>query len=135
MTLTNPNPVVIPAQPEQTFPHLWLSDIVVSAPSTSEGMIYIRTLPYNQGTQTIGSNNDQVILQTHDLWRAVNEVPEVAQAMGAIFQAVEPLRAWLNGGTSNVVTTPDPIEVEDVVVTETDPIEVEDVVVDEIIEG
>ena len=95
MTLTNPNPVVIPAQPEQTFPHLWLSDIIVSAPTTSEGMIYIRTLPYNQDDKAIGNANDQVILQTHDLWRAVSEVPEVAQAMGAIFLAVEPLRAWL----------------------------------------
>ena len=110
MTLTNPTPVVIPPQPEQTFPHLWLSDIVVSAPSTSEGMIYIRTLPYNQGTQTIGSNNDQVILQTHQLWRAVNEVPEVAAAMFAIFQAIDPLRAWLNGGTPIVVTSPEPEE-------------------------
>lgn len=116
MTLTNPTPVVIPPQPEQTFPHLWLSDIVVSAPSTSGGMIYIRTLPYNQDNQVIGNDDHQVILQTHQLWRAVNEVPEVAQAMGAIFQAVEPLRVWLNGGTSNVATVPDPIEVEDVVV-------------------
>ena len=95
MTLTNPNPVVIPPQPEQTFPHLWLSDIVVSAPTTSDGMIYIKTLPYNQDTKTINKQGGEVILQTHDLWRAVNEVPEVAQAMGAIFQAVEPLRDWL----------------------------------------
>lgn len=103
MTLTNPNPVVIPPQPEKTFPHLWLSDIIVSAPSTSEGMIYIKTLPYNQESKTIGSPNDQVILQTHDLWKAVNEVPEVAQAMGAIFLAVEPLRNWINGGQVTTV--------------------------------
>ena len=134
MTLTNPNPVVIPPQPEQEFPHLWLREILVSAPSTSEGVIYIETLPYNQSTQTIGVNDHRVTIETRDLWRAVNEVPEVAQAMRAIFQAVEPLRAWLNGGTTNVVTVPDPIEVEDVVVTTPDPIEVEDVVVDETIE-
>jgi hypothetical protein len=95
MTLTNPNPVVIPPQPEQEFPHLWLKEIIVQAPSTTQGMIYIDTFPYNQELQAIGSENDRVILQTHDLWRAVNEVPEVAQAMGAIFQAVEPLRSWL----------------------------------------
>jgi hypothetical protein len=35
-----------------------------------------------------------VSIQTDDLWKAVNEVPEVAQAMGAIFNAVEALRAW-----------------------------------------
>jgi hypothetical protein len=96
MTLTNPNPVVIPPQPEQTFPHLWLSDIIVSAQTTTDGMIYIRTLPYNQDDKVIGNANDQVILQTHDLWKAVDEVPEVAAAMYAIFQAVEPLRTWVN---------------------------------------
>jgi hypothetical protein len=95
MTLNNPNPVVIPPQPEQVFPHLWLSDIIVAAPTTSEGMVYIKTLPYNQEGQVIGNREEAVTIQTHDLWRAVNEVPEVAQAMGAIFQAVEPLRAWL----------------------------------------
>lgn len=96
MTLTNPIPVVIPPQPEQVFPHLWLSDIIVSAPTTSEGMIYIKTLPYNQDSKTINKQDGEVILQTHDLWKAVNEVPEVAQAMIAIFQAVEPLREWIN---------------------------------------
>jgi hypothetical protein len=96
MTLTNPNPVVIPPQPEQVFPHLWLSDIIIAAPTTSEGMVYIKTLPYNQDNKTIGNPNEQVVLQTHDLWAAVNEVPEVAAAMFAIFQAVEPLRTWIN---------------------------------------
>jgi hypothetical protein len=36
-----------------------------------------------------------VAIKTDDLWKAVNEVPEVAQAMGAIFNAVEPLRLWI----------------------------------------
>lgn len=96
MILTNPNPVVIPAKPEQVFPHLWLREIVVSAPSTTEGTIYLKSLPYNQTSQTIGNAADAVAVQTYDLWRAVDEVPEVEAAMTAIFAAVEPLREWIN---------------------------------------
>lgn len=96
MTLTNPTPVVIPPQPEQVFPHLWLTDIIVASNKTTEGSIYIQTLPYNQETQTIGNRTDAAVIQTNDLWKAVNEVPEVAAAMIAIFEAVEPLRAWIN---------------------------------------
>jgi hypothetical protein len=33
--------------------------------------------------------------------------------MFAIFQAVDPLRAWLNGGTPSVVTSPEPEEEEE----------------------
>jgi hypothetical protein len=110
MKLTNPNPVIIPPTPEQVFPHLWLSDIIVASPSQKEGMIYIKTLPYNQDTQSIGIVDDAIIIQTQDLWKAVNEVPEVAAVMFAIFQAVEPLRAWVNGGTPSVVTSPEPQE-------------------------
>jgi hypothetical protein len=102
MTLTNPNPVIIPAQPAQEFPHLWLKDIVISAPTTDQGMIYIDTVPYNQETKLIGDRENAVAIQTHDLWKAVNEVPEVAQAMFAIFQAVEPLRAWLDAKNTPV---------------------------------
>ncbi len=96
MTLTNPNPVVIPPTPQQEFPHLWISGIVVHAPTVDKGFIHIETLPYNQGTKSLGDNSFQKIIRTDDLWRAVNEVPEVAQAMMAIFQAVEPLREWIN---------------------------------------
>jgi hypothetical protein len=95
MTLTNPNPVVIPPTPQQEFPHLWISDIVVHAPAVDKGFIHIETKPYNQDTKAIGDDSYRTAIRTDDLWRAVNEVPEVAQAMGAIFLAVEPLRAWL----------------------------------------
>jgi hypothetical protein len=34
-------------------------------------------------------------ISTGRLWEAVEQVPEVAAAMHAIFSAVEPLRAWV----------------------------------------
>lgn len=96
MTITNPTPIVIPPTPQQEFPYLWISAIVIDAPTVDSGMIHIETKPYNQDTKTIGDVAYRQTIQTHDLWAAVNEVPEVAQAMFAIFQAVEPLRAWVN---------------------------------------
>jgi hypothetical protein len=127
MTITNPTPIVIPPTPQQEFPHLWISDIVVHAPTVDKGFIHIETKPYNQETKTIGSDAYRTAIRTDDLWKAANEVPEVAAAMYAIFQAIDPLRAWLNGGTPSVVTSPEPEE--EVIVDEPEPEEV--VIVDE----
>lgn len=109
MTITNPNPIVIPPTPQQEFPHLWISAIVVDAPTVDRGMIHIETKPYNQNAKVIGSDAYSQVIRTDDLWAAVNEVPEVAQAMFAIFQAVEPLRNWLEGKNSYVAPSqPEP---------------------------
>jgi hypothetical protein len=113
MTITNPTPIIIPPTPQQEFPHLWLSDIVIHAPTAENGFIHIETRPYNQDTKAIGSHDYHTVIRTDNLWAAVNEVPEVAAAMFAIFQAVDPLRAWLNGGTPSVVTSPEPEEEEE----------------------
>jgi hypothetical protein len=118
MTITNPTPIVIPPTPQQEFPHLWISDIVVHAPAVDKGFIHIETKPYNQETKTIGADAFRSIIRTDDLWAAVNEVPEVAAAMYAIFQAVDPLRTWINAKNAPQTPVEDPIE--DVV---EDPIE------------
>jgi hypothetical protein len=93
MALNNPNPIVIPQTVEKTFPHLWLYNIFVNAHAIDKGEVTIITLPYNKDTQELASSEyaDSI---TGDLWKAVAEVPEVAIAMNAIFNAVEPLRVW-----------------------------------------
>jgi hypothetical protein len=108
MTITNPTPIVIPPTPQQEFPHLWISDIVVHAPAVDKGFIHIETKPYNQETKTIGADAFRSIIRTDDLWKAVNEVPEVVAAMYAIFQAVDPLRAWLESKKLAVQPTSEP---------------------------
>lgn len=104
MPLTNPTPVIIPPVEEKQFPHLWLSNIIIHAPAIDRGRVVIETLPYNGTTYEIGSGQDMVSIQTDDLWSAVQEVPEVAQAMGAIFLAIEPLRAWIAAKEANPPT-------------------------------
>jgi len=112
MTITNPTPIVIPPTPQQEFPHLWISDIVVHAPAVDKGFI------------RIGADGFRSIIRTDDLWAAVNEVPEVAAAMYAIFQAVDPLRAWLESKKPVVQPTPEPepvVEPDPEPVVEPDP--------------
>jgi hypothetical protein len=111
MTITNPTPIVIPPTPQQEFPHLWISDIVVHAPTVDNGFIHIETKPYNQDTKAIGDTAYRTIIRADDLWAAVNEVPEVAQAMFAIFQAVDPLRTWVNAKNAPQAPVEAPVEV------------------------
>jgi hypothetical protein len=93
MILNNEHPVIIPATEEKSFPHLWLKNIHINSDSVNRGMIMISASPYNSSTQEIGEG---IVKNIHimDLWKAVNEVPEVAVAMKAILAAVEPLDSW-----------------------------------------
>jgi hypothetical protein len=96
MPLENPNPIVVPQTPEKAFPHLWIYNIIIHAPSTTTGHITIETLPYNGDEQIIGEGRFVETIHTSDLWEAVNEVPEVAAAMQAIIDAVIPLKNWID---------------------------------------
>lgn len=95
MALPNTTTITKPAIAEKTFPHLWLSSVIVSAPSLTAGKVNIETLPFNGDTGEIGSGADMIAIKTDELWDAVGEVPEVAAAMGAILAAVGPLRDWV----------------------------------------
>jgi len=95
MPLLNTTTITKPAVAEKTFPHLWITNIIVSAPSTKSGKVKIETVPFNGDTGEIGSGEDMVAIETSDLWEAIGEVPELQTAMGAIFASVEPLRAWI----------------------------------------
>lgn len=114
MPLQNTEPLVIPATEEKTYPHLWLYNTIIHAPSVNNGSIVIETLPYNGDSQEIGSGANMVPIHTNKLWEAIEEVPEVKTAMNAIFAAIEPLRAWIAGENQPTATEP--------VITET-PIE------------
>lgn len=94
MPLPNPTPLTVDSTEAKTFDSLWLRNVSIHAPSLNSGSISIETHPFNAETGEIGGGEHMQPIKTDDLWRAVNEVPEVATAMGAIFAAVEPLRAF-----------------------------------------
>lgn len=98
MAINNDTPVTVPAVvavPEKTYPHLWLTDIHVQARTNTQGSLGIEAVPYNGDTGDIAETTAVDNIYTDDLWTAVQEVPEVAIAMQAIFNAVEPLKAWI----------------------------------------
>ncbi len=97
MPINNDTTVVVPAVtiPEKTFPHLWLTELTFRAETNTQGEVHLATVPYNGTTGEIANEGTELIF-TDDLWTAVQEVPEVALAMQAVFDAVEPLKAWLD---------------------------------------
>jgi hypothetical protein len=96
MALPHPNPpITTAAVSAKEFNELWLPSITIKAPSLTAGRITIETIPYNEAEQELGSGQDMVAITTDELWLAVDEVPEVAQAMGAIFASIGPLRDWV----------------------------------------
>ena len=97
MPINNDTTVTIPAvtTPEKTYPHLWLTDIHIQASDNTSGIVNIHAAPYNGDTGEVAENGPVDLVSSDNLWGAVQEVPEVALAMQAIFDAVEPLKAWI----------------------------------------
>ena len=98
MALNNPNPLTTEVIEAKTFLELWLSSILIRTAiidGIEAGLIRIETLPYNSELKEIGSGKDMIEISTDELFLAVSQVPEVAVAMGAIFQCIDPLRDWI----------------------------------------
>lgn len=100
MAINNDTAVIIPAisaVAEITYPHIWLKGIQIRSESASSGVIDIDYVPYDGDTLEIVNDYQVESIRTSELWTAVSEVSAVAIAMQAIFDAVEPLRTWLEG--------------------------------------
>ena len=95
MPLINQTPTTIAAIPEKTFPHAWIYNMSTHAPTTTSGRIALDILPYNAETDELGKGVDKETISTDELWLAIEQVPELSQAMAAILTAVGPLRTWV----------------------------------------
>jgi hypothetical protein len=95
MNIPSPNPIVFPAVPEKTYPHLWIKRLLLESNTLNDGKMEAEFLPYNANTQELGPSMFETKFSTTDLWAAINEVPEVAAAYGAILDSVAPMIAWL----------------------------------------
>jgi len=109
MAIPNPNPVVIPpVTEEKTYPHLWITNMRVRSPSLTSGSFMLEICPYNGETGEILNTDSKRIF--FDLWDAVRDVPEAAQAMQAVFNSVPHILAWLErpNEPEAVVESPEP---------------------------
>lgn len=92
MAIPNPNPKTVPASNEKTFNSLWVLNMRVRAPNGIEGSIVFDTCPYDEVSGEMLDNETKRTFV--NLWEAVAEVPEAAQAMGAVFASVPAILAW-----------------------------------------
>ena len=97
MAIPRNEPYVTPPEPEKTYDSIWLSNINIKTTQT-EGNLSIKCLPYDSNTQELNMGLEGGVEYIHitDLWKAIDEVPEVKDAMDAITAAIVPLREWIN---------------------------------------
>jgi hypothetical protein len=95
MPIIPEQPIVVPAVPAETYAEQWIYNLVVHSPAINSGRVQIQLLPFDPVTPKIGPGELLENIETDRLWDAVAEVPEVAAAMQAVLDAVEPLRAWI----------------------------------------
>ena len=105
MAITNKSPLTVPATAAKEFPHIWLRTIKVLTPSAERGTIEIQSRPYNGETGEIADGPTETI--SCSAWEAAANVPEVALAMGAIFEAVPALEEWVAAQEEDANLTPD----------------------------
>jgi hypothetical protein len=91
-------PVVVPPSDEKHFDAMWITQVLVRTllptDQTEGGLVQIEYVPMNALTGETLPLVSQI--STDQLMRAVQEVPEVAQAMGAILLAITPLKEWID---------------------------------------
>ena len=95
MKIENTNTVIIPPVQEKSFDALFLKSILIQADSVDKARITIEAVPFDYDTKQMAGLENRIMISTDKLWEAASEVPEVAQAIGAIFAAVKPLKEWL----------------------------------------
>ena len=92
-------PIVAPPQPPKAYPIVWIRNLQIQAHNPSgEGHLYLEIVPMAEDRELLYSATME--LKTDELYRAMSEVPELAQAFGAILVAVKPLKAWIEAQQS-----------------------------------
>ena len=95
MNIPSPTPLVFPATPEVVFSSLWIKRLLLESNAVDQGKMEAEFLPYNADTKQIAPENFVQKMTTDELWKAIDEVPEVAVAYAAILSSVPPMMAWL----------------------------------------
>jgi hypothetical protein len=91
MLIQNTQPVVVPQVEAKTYPHFWVSRIIIDTPSATDGRVHIELSAYNSDTKEI-LNSSRSRIDIENIWSAAAENPTIANAMNAILQAVNELK-------------------------------------------
>ncbi|MFO0452105.1 MAG: hypothetical protein ACK52I_26215 [Pseudomonadota bacterium] len=99
-------PIVAPPTPQKTYPIVWIRNLQINAHDpNSEGQLYLEIVPMSQDRELLYSGT--IELKTAELYRAMQEVPELANAFGAILAAVKPTQAWIDAQNKPEEPTPE----------------------------
>lgn len=92
-------PIVVPAKPATPYNDVWLGSWVITRKTPQDkGSVSISESYYNAELDQVHPNESERSagsISTTDLADAVENVPEVKAAYGALLAAAEPLRAYL----------------------------------------
>ena len=98
-------PIVAPPQPPKVYPIVWIRNLQIQAHDpTGEGKLYLEIIPMAEDRELLYSRTIEI--KTDTLYQAMQEVPELAQAFGAILAAVKPLKAWIDAQSSTPTEEP-----------------------------
>ncbi len=89
----------IPPAPAVQAQYMWISSILIRTPSPQqEGSVALEYFPMTADQEVIARDPDNESLMktltTETLFSDIQQVPELAQAFGAILAAVKPLEAF-----------------------------------------
>lgn len=102
-------PIQAPAVPPKVYPIQWIRNLQVTAHDpNAEGKLYVEILPMSQDRELFWGNGS-IEVSTDKLFQAMAEVPEVAQAFGAILNCIKPLQDWI-AAQQQTVTPETPTE-------------------------
>lgn len=96
MPIPADEPLVRPAKESVEYASLWLGRWVITLPNpTSKGSLSITEHYYDAESEEVYDGEKAGTIQTSDLMDAVENVPEVKAAYGALLAAAPPLKAYL----------------------------------------
>lgn len=91
MLIQNTQPVVTPQVEAKSYPHLWISRVVIMTPNTNEGRVDIELCPYNSDTKEILSSRPKRIT-IDNIWSAASQNPAIQNAMNSLLEAVNEIQ-------------------------------------------
>jgi hypothetical protein len=91
MLIQNTEPVVIPQAEAKTYPHLWISRVLIDAPSVDNARAYIELHPYNSTTKEILNSSSERI-HIDNIWSSAQENPAIQDAINALLEAVNAIK-------------------------------------------
>lgn len=91
MLIQNTEPVVIPQTEAKTYPHLWISRVLIEAPNVDNARAYIELHPYNSTTKEILKDSSERI-HIDNIWSSAQENPAIQDAINALLEAVNVIK-------------------------------------------